>query len=89
VLRDAGYDDEAIARMAESGAVGGPVAETQGFVPSVAETGLLKMSELAEASGVSSGTIKHYVREGLLPEPVKTVAQTWPTTRPSSSSASG
>jgi len=34
--------------------------------------GLLKMSELAEASGVSAGTIKHYLREGLLPEPVKT-----------------
>src|SRR6059058_2836675 len=30
------------------------------------------MSELAEASGVSSGTIKHYLREGLLPEPVRT-----------------
>ncbi len=34
--------------------------------------GLLKMSELAERSGVSSGTIKHYLREGLLPEPVRT-----------------
>jgi DNA-binding transcriptional MerR regulator len=34
--------------------------------------GLLKMSELAEASGVSAGTIKHYLREGLLPDPVKT-----------------
>ena len=34
--------------------------------------GLLKMSELAEQSGVSAGTIKHYLREGLLPEPVKT-----------------
>ena len=34
--------------------------------------GLLKMRELAEASGVSAGTIKHYLREGLLPEPVKT-----------------
>jgi DNA-binding transcriptional MerR regulator len=34
--------------------------------------GLLKMKELAEASGVSAGTIKHYLREGLLPEPVKT-----------------
>jgi DNA-binding transcriptional MerR regulator len=34
--------------------------------------GMLKMGELAEASGVSSGTIKHYLREGLLPEPVKT-----------------
>ena len=30
------------------------------------ENGLLKMSELAERSGVSSGTIKHYLREGLL-----------------------
>jgi DNA-binding transcriptional MerR regulator len=30
------------------------------------------MKELAEASGVSAGTIKHYLREGLLPEPVKT-----------------
>ena len=36
------------------------------------DQGLLKMSELAEASGVSAGTIKHYLREGLLPEPVKT-----------------
>jgi DNA-binding transcriptional MerR regulator len=33
---------------------------------------LLKMSELAEQSGVSAGTIKHYLREGLLPEPVRT-----------------
>jgi DNA-binding transcriptional MerR regulator len=36
------------------------------------DNGLLKMKELAEASGVSAGTIKHYLREGLLPEPVKT-----------------
>ena len=28
--------------------------------------GMLKMSELAEHSGVSAGTIKHYLREGLL-----------------------
>ena len=34
--------------------------------------GMLKMAELAEASGVSAGTIKHYLREGLLPEPVRT-----------------
>ena len=34
--------------------------------------GLLKMREMAQASGVSAGTIKHYLREGLLPEPVKT-----------------
>jgi DNA-binding transcriptional MerR regulator len=41
-------------------------------VSATAENGLLKMSQLAEASGVSAGTIKHYLREGLLPEPVKT-----------------
>jgi DNA-binding transcriptional MerR regulator len=35
---------------------------------SVGENGLLKMKELAEASGVSAGTIKHYLREGLLGE---------------------
>jgi DNA-binding transcriptional MerR regulator len=34
----------------------------------VSENGLLKMSELAERSGVSAGTIKHYLREGLLGE---------------------
>ncbi|HEV2061586.1 MAG TPA: MerR family transcriptional regulator [Solirubrobacteraceae bacterium] len=34
--------------------------------------GLLKMSELAERSGVSAATIKHYLREGLLPEPLRT-----------------
>jgi DNA-binding transcriptional MerR regulator len=33
---------------------------------------LLRMGELARASGVSAATIKHYLREGLLPEPVKT-----------------
>jgi DNA-binding transcriptional MerR regulator len=32
----------------------------------VNDQGLLKMSELAEQSGVSAGTIKHYLREGLL-----------------------
>ena len=36
------------------------------------DNGMLRMRELAEASGVSAGTIKHYLREGLLPEPVKT-----------------
>jgi DNA-binding transcriptional MerR regulator len=34
--------------------------------------GLLKMGELAERSGVGTGTIKHHLREGLLPEPVRT-----------------
>lgn len=32
----------------------------------------MKMSELVDASGVPAATIKHYLREGLLPEPVKT-----------------
>jgi DNA-binding transcriptional MerR regulator len=36
------------------------------------ENELLRMRELAEASGVPAPTIKHYLREGLLPEPVKT-----------------
>ena len=38
----------------------------------MSENGLMRMRELADASGVSAGTIKHYLREGLLPEPVKT-----------------
>jgi DNA-binding transcriptional MerR regulator len=33
---------------------------------------LLKIGELAERAGVSPGTIRHYLREGLLPKPVKT-----------------
>ena len=33
---------------------------------------LLKVSELAERSGVPVATIHHYLREGLLPEPVRT-----------------
>jgi DNA-binding transcriptional MerR regulator len=32
----------------------------------------LKMSDLAKASGLPRSTILHYVKEGLLPEPVKT-----------------
>jgi DNA-binding transcriptional MerR regulator len=35
----------------------------------VNDDGMLKMSELAERSGVSAGTIKHYLREGLLGGP--------------------
>lgn len=34
--------------------------------------GLLRMAELAERADVSAATVKHYVREGLLPEPVRT-----------------
>jgi len=33
---------------------------------------LLRMGELARASGVPAATIKHYLREGLLPQPHKT-----------------
>jgi DNA-binding transcriptional MerR regulator len=33
---------------------------------------LLRIGELADASGVPVPTIKHYLREGLLPDPVKT-----------------
>lgn len=40
--------------------------------PAATEGNLLKMSGLVEASGVPVPTIKHYLREGLLPEPVKT-----------------
>jgi DNA-binding transcriptional MerR regulator len=34
--------------------------------------GLLKISQLAKKAGVSIPTVKHYLREGLLPRPVKT-----------------
>ena len=37
-----------------------------------AEEKLLRIGELAEASGVPVPTIKHYLREGLLPEPLRT-----------------
>ncbi len=36
------------------------------------ERELVKVSVLARMSGVPAATIKHYVREGLLPEPVRT-----------------
>ncbi|HEY0317677.1 MAG TPA: MerR family transcriptional regulator [Solirubrobacterales bacterium] len=40
--------------------------------PKSAHRHLMRMGELSEASGVPAPTIKHYLREGLLPEPVKT-----------------
>ncbi len=53
--------------MSANGANGDVAApDTQQF------QGLLRMRELAAASGVPAPTIKHYLREGLLPEPVKT-----------------
>lgn len=39
---------------------------TTGAPPTPDTTGLLKMRDLAERSGVSAGTIKHYLREGVL-----------------------
>jgi DNA-binding transcriptional MerR regulator len=36
------------------------------------DTPLLKISELAEQAEVPVATVRHYLREGLLPEPVKT-----------------
>ncbi len=79
VLREAGYSDEEIAAMLESGAAAGPQRRRRDHVPRMSpgqrrKTGgrLLRMGELAEASGVPAPTIKHYLREGLLPEPVKT-----------------
>jgi DNA-binding transcriptional MerR regulator len=48
------------------------VPSAGGFGVSGANGDLLRMGELAEASGVPAPTIKHYLREGLLPEPVKT-----------------
>ena len=36
------------------------------------ESPMLKMKEIMDATGVTKATILHYVKEGLLPEPVKT-----------------
>ena len=71
--------------MLESGAAAGPTAGSEQPVHGMKtqpqagraaglerDDGLLRMKELAEASGVPAPTIKHYLREGLLPEPVKT-----------------
>ena len=62
--------------MIESGAAAGPSADARDHLPRMSADGangdLLRMGELAEASGVPAPTIKHYLREGLLPEPVKT-----------------
>ena len=65
VLRAIGYDAERIAACARREWCERPAGRG-------ATASLLRMRELAEAAGVSAGTIKHYLREGLLPEPVKT-----------------
>jgi DNA-binding transcriptional MerR regulator len=50
----------------------GPISPDIGGFSAHRPQELLRMGELAEASGVPAPTIKHYLREGLLPEPVKT-----------------
>src|SRR5271168_1040914 len=50
-------------RTAFGAGAGASVAEDAGVAP---PSGFLKMGELADQSGVSAGTIKHYLREGLL-----------------------
>jgi DNA-binding transcriptional MerR regulator len=55
--------------MTADGPISGAIGPISAHRP---EKELLRMGELAEASGVPAPTIKHYLREGLLPEPVKT-----------------
>ena len=62
-------------RCSSSGAAAGPAAggdrgEVHGMSAPPQE--LLKISELAERADVPVATVRHYLREGLLPEPVKT-----------------
>ena len=78
VLGEAGFTGDEIAALIESGAAAGP--ERGGRAargswrerPQTTQRELLKISELAERSGVPVATVRHYLREGLLPEPVKT-----------------
>ncbi len=78
LLSEGGYSKEEIRALEESGAAKGPGREHEaGAVPRMSAAKakndeMLRMGELARASGVSAATIKHYLREGLLPEPVKT-----------------
>ena len=61
VLAEAGYATSAALRIRRRCADGGSRCRRAS-----AQARALKMSELAERSGVSAGTIKHYLREGLL-----------------------
>ena len=65
VLAAAGYGDAAIERS-RRGRRRRPRRGARGELPRMSARPGLKMSELADASGVSAGTIKHYLREGLL-----------------------
>ena len=46
--------------------VRGAIEVSRDRLPAAGDRPLLKISELAERSGVSAGTIRHYLREGLL-----------------------
>lgn len=50
------------------------MSKNQSILPSTneGEAPMLKMKELMDNTGVTKATILHYVKEGLLPEPVKT-----------------
>ena len=74
--------------MLESGAAAGVQRAVAEFRHDRQNGELLRMGELAEASGVPVPTIKHYLREGLCRSRSRPAA-TWPTTRPSSSTGSG
>ena len=82
VLAAAGFEPDEIAALLETGAVGGlnaeaeqppfPVVSTPNAEQPTTNDELLKISELAERADVPVATVRHYLREGLLPEPVKT-----------------
>ena len=72
----AGFEAGEIDELIESGAAAGLSAEATGSFMSgkmaAPAKELLKISELAERAEVPVATVRHYLREGLLPEPVKT-----------------
>ena len=73
VLAALGYDEAQVAALERGGRRRRAGQRCPGELHGMSDRdGLLKMSELAERAGVAAGTIKHYLREGLLPEPVET-----------------
>ncbi len=68
VLAAAGYGPDEIEALRAGGGGGGAGEHAGGSIvhARMSASGLLKMSELSERSGVSAATIKHYLREGLL-----------------------
>ena len=80
VLAEAGYAEEEIAELLESGGrrrgsagAGDARARFMGMTrPRTRGERGLKISEVAEQAEVPVATVRHYLREGLLPEPVRT-----------------